>query len=292
MLHQVDRLIAEVLRRKLGLQDDQVDFEPPDDGWRRRVSNIHGGLAVNVYLVDLRENPGLRDPEWRLEFDAGRPQRKPGAMRVDCHYLISAWSSVSDNAAVEKTLIEHRLLYRVLAALAETNPLNPSHFFPSGAGFDKLIKNADLPVRVVPAEGWPKLVEFWGAMGSNSRVKPALLYTVTVPVDLPHTLAGPLVTTRIIEFKQGFDGGAAEQWLQIAGTVRLPDGTPVDGAVVTVNGASGAAVGSASTGADGRFSVGGLQPDGYEILGRKGALNDRKTPTLPGRTGDYDLKLT
>ena len=290
MLDQLDKLIREVLVKRLAFNGGRIRFDPPDENWRAWAANH--SPSVNVYLVDVRENRALRDPEWQLEFQAARPQRRPGPLRVDCHYLISTWARGSVSDAVEPTLQEHALLYSVLGALAEANPLRPYKYYPKGTSeIDPLIYDNDLPVSILPGEGWPKLTEFWAGMGRNSRTKPVLWYTVTLPVFLPNKVAGPLVTTRIIEFKQGFDGAAAEQWLQIAGTVTDAEGKPADGAVVTVQGASGEVVGTASAGADGRFSVGGLQRDGYEIVGRKGALIAKKTPTLPGRTGDYDLKL-
>jgi hypothetical protein len=294
VLDQVDKLIREVLKRKLTLTDDQIGFQPPDDKWRTKVAGLND-KAVNIYLVDVRENQALRDPEWLLEFDEGRPQRRPGPMRVDCHYLISTWIWSADDGATDATMNEHQLLYGVLGALAEADPLNPSHFFPMGTGFDDLIKTADLPVQIVPAEGWPKLTEFWNGMGTNSRVKPALWYTVTVPVRLAHRVAGPLVTTRIIEFRQGNDPSTAEQWLQIAGTVlhenELHEIKPVEGAVVTITGADGEVIGTVTTGADGRFSLGALHAEAYELRAKKGALRKSQPVALPGKTAEYELRL-
>jgi hypothetical protein len=290
VIDQLDKLIRKVLVRELGLGENRVRFDPPDDYFRGRVAN--DGPSVSVYLVDLRENRALRDPEWLLEFDAGQPQRRPGPLRVNCHYLISAWSRATAHDAVEPTLEEHLLLYRVLGALAGAVPLRPSHYYPAGSNeVDPLIFDADLPVAIVPAEGWPKLTEFWAGMGRNSRVRPAIWYTVTLPVVLPHQVAGPLVTTRIVEFRQGSDPSTAEQWLQIAGTVPKIVGGKVENvgdAVVTVSGAGGRVVGTATTSGDGRFSVGALQPEGYNVRAVKSPLSETKPVALPGRTGDYD----
>ncbi|HEY7050879.1 MAG TPA: Pvc16 family protein [Mycobacterium sp.] len=294
MLDQVDELIRAVLMRDVAglVSADQVGFQPPDDDWRKTVANL-GRSAVSVYLVDLRENRALRDPSWRLEFHAGQPRRRPGLLRVDCHYLISAWSPAAHTPAVDATLEEHAVLYGVMAALARANPLNPSRVYPPGSTVvDELIRDADLPVQVVSADGWPKLTEFWGTMGTNSRAKPAIWYTVTVPVDMPHQVAGPLVATRIIEFRQGSDPASAEQLLQIGGTVTR-GGVPVEDAVVTVTGSAGRVVGSASTGADGRFSVSALSADSYTLHAEKPSAGSADTTAVvPGGTGDYDMSLT
>jgi hypothetical protein len=298
VLDQVDGVIRALLLRELKdvlTSSGQVGFDPPDDHWRTAVANL--GHAVNVYLVDVRENRSLRDPEWLVEFNQGVATRSPAPLRVDCHYLISAWSAAAAQAGVEPTRDEHALLYRVMAALAIANPLNPSRVYPPGsvdlADVDALIRDADLPVNIVPAEGWPKLTEFWGTMGANSRAKPAICYTVTVPVAMPHHVAGPLVTTRIIEFRQDGDPATAEQWLQVGGTVTDAAGKPVDGAVVTVSGSVGQVIGAVKTTADGRFSVGGLHADGYAIHAAKPSVGTADTTAaLPGRSGDYDLTLT
>jgi hypothetical protein len=298
VLDQVDELIRAVLLRDVAAlaSADQVRFQPPDDDWRAVVANL-GRIALNVYLVDLRENRALRDPQWDLVFQNGQPQREAAPVRVDCQYLISAWSPAVVTPAVEPTLDEHALLYHAMGALTNADPLNPSQVYPAGsaalAGVDPLIRDADLPVQIVPAEGYPKLAEFWGPMGANSRSKPAIYYIVTVPVALRRQVAGPLVTTRIIEFRQDGDPATAEQWLQIAGTVSDPTRAPVDGALVTLSGAGGRVLGTVTTGADGRFTFGGLGFDGYAIHAEKPTVGTAdETTAAPSPTGDYDLTLT
>jgi hypothetical protein len=298
VLDQVDELIRAVLLRDVAelTSADQVRFQPPDDDWRTAVANL-GRNALNVYLVDLRENRALRDPDWQVVFENGQPQREHAPVRVDCHYLISAWSPAVVTPAIEPTLDEHALLYHAMGALANADPLNPSQVYPAGsaalAGVDPLIRDADLPVQIMPAEGWPKLPEFWGPMGTNTRLRPAIWYMVTVPVALTRQMAGPLVTTRIIEFRQDGDPSTAEQWLQIGGTVSDLTGAPVDGAVVTIAGAGGRMLGTVTTGADGRFTFGGLGVDGYAIHAEKPTIGSADENTaVPSPTGDYDMTLT
>ena len=38
----------------------QIGFQPPDKEWRRVVKGLVTKLALNLYLIDLRENRGLR----------------------------------------------------------------------------------------------------------------------------------------------------------------------------------------------------------------------------------------
>lgn len=297
MLDQVDGLIRTALLRGVpGLTTtEQVRFQPPDDDLRTSVANL-GREVLSVYLVDLRENAALRNPEWHLVHTPGGPQRELTPARVDCHYLISAWSPATLTPAIEPTLDEHVLLYRALAVLFQLDPLNPSRVLPPGsaalAGIDPLIRNADLPTQVVPAEGWPKLGEFWSAMGSEQRWKPAVWFTVTIPVAYERQVAGPLVTTRIIEFRQAGKPDTAEFWLQLGGTVTDASGAPVPGAVVRLETGGGLQAGSAATGEDGRFSIGSLAPDGYQLSARRPDLGSVTAPVaVPGGAGEYDLTI-
>jgi hypothetical protein len=298
VLDQVDELIRAVLLRDVPelTSADQIRFQPPDDDWRTAVANL-GRNAVSIYLLDLRENRALRDHEWHVVFESDGPKREVGPLRVDAHYLISAWSPAAVTPAIEPTLDEHALLYHVLAALTNADPLNPTGVYPPGsaalAAVDPLIRDADLPVQIVPAEGWPKLAEFWGAMGANGRWKPALWFTVTVPVAMTRQIAGPLVTTRIIEFRQGSNPATAERWLQIGGTVTDAAGHPVSNVAVKITSGPNATVGSTTTGDDGRFTVGALHVDGYDITATKpgvGAAEDNTA--IPSPAGGYDLTLT
>src|SRR5689334_3245941 len=74
------------------VSEDQVRFEPPDDQWRNYVRNTIQRNAFNVYLIDLRENRKLRSNERVRTFDQGFVYETPIPVRLDCHYLISAYS--------------------------------------------------------------------------------------------------------------------------------------------------------------------------------------------------------
>ena len=71
--------------------EDQVRFQPPDDVWQSDVSKLRIN-ALNVYLVDIRERRELRSNESVTGMGPQGPTRTPEPARVDCHYLVSAWS--------------------------------------------------------------------------------------------------------------------------------------------------------------------------------------------------------
>ena len=295
MFEQVDDVIRAALTTGVpGLgSSQQVRFSPPDDDWRTNVANLHQ-MALNVYLVDLRENRRQRETDWITEFGPDGPRRVPPPARVDCHYLISAWSPATPTPAVEPTRDEHALLYAAYGVLSDHVPLNPSRVYPPGsaalAGVDELIRDAELPVQIAPSEGWPKLAEFWGAMGSNDRWKPAIWYVVTVPVALRSTVAGPPVTTRIVEYRQTGRPESAERWAQIGGTVSAPAG-PVAAATVTLTGPAGPT--SVTTDDDGRFTAEIPGPGSYAAgITATGHPTSTEALDVPSADGTYDLTLT
>ena len=49
----------------------------------------------------------------------------PAPRRVDCHYLVSAWSGATEAAGVEPTVDEHDLLDQATAALFACQPIVP-----------------------------------------------------------------------------------------------------------------------------------------------------------------------
>src|SRR4051794_17050784 len=122
MLHLLSQLLRDVLTSRIaGLVEDQVRFEPPDESFRLHVGGLPPGAnpagALNVYLVEVRENRGLRTSEVVRRLENGEFIDEPNPMRIDCHYLMSAWSPATASVPVEPTLDEQALLYSAIAAL-------------------------------------------------------------------------------------------------------------------------------------------------------------------------------
>jgi hypothetical protein len=69
-------------------QPEPVRFQPPDDDWRTAVTNLQvngqPANALNVYLVDLRENRELRSNERRRSVTNGIVSDEPAPTRIDC----------------------------------------------------------------------------------------------------------------------------------------------------------------------------------------------------------------
>jgi hypothetical protein len=309
MIHHVDNLLRHLFINQVTniTREDQVRFQPPDQEWRTVVSNLGVRNALNVYLLEMRENRKLRTNERIREIENGVATDTPAPRRVDCHYLITAWSPATVTTAVEPTLDEHQLLYDVTAVLINHESLVPRQVYapdPLPAGFPELIADAELPTTILPVEGFPKYAEFWGTMGNVHPWKPAVYLIVTLPVALLKEVAGPLVTTRITEYRQSGKPETAEVWIQIGGTVLdTSDATkppkPVARARVqleteTGNPATeGQLLKATETDALGRFTFGELIPGRYRLRVSAPAFGQKLLTNLdvPSPTGEYDVRF-
>lgn len=300
MIDHLDNLLRKlILMQNIGLTDEaQIRFQPPDEVWRTHVTNLQH-IALNVYLVDLRENRKLRSNERVRSIEDGIISEEPPPSLVDCYYLITAWSPAAIGPAVEPTVDEHVLLYRVAAALIRNIPLNPSRIYPPGsaalAAIPESIRDADLPTLVLPAEGFPKLAEFWGTMGINHRWRPAIYLVVTVPITFKKEIAGPIVTTLITEYCQAGSFEDAEVWVQIGGHVLDTSVAPpkaVPNAWVELGTQTGEPLRATETDEDGRFAFDNLHLGKYRLEARAPGRNPLpRTIEVPSPTGEYDLRF-
>src|SRR5512133_1337393 len=205
MIDHLDALLHRLFRNSIAelTADAQVRFQPPDEDWRSLVPGItdaagNPGNSLNVYLVDLRENRKLRTNERERMVQGTDIFEVPPARRVDCHYLISAWSPVTVSIAIDPTVDEHALLAeaaRVLGAHDELDPVaiyalsNPPQLPPPAVAEERF------PLTLLPVEGFPKYAEFWGTMGDKNRWKPCIYSVITVALKEQPLRAGPMVTT-------------------------------------------------------------------------------------------------
>lgn len=75
--------------------------------------SLRWGVALNVYMVEMRENRQMRSCGRIREINLGLVTEKPLPRYVDCQYLITAWDPAPATPAVEPTIVEHELLWGV-----------------------------------------------------------------------------------------------------------------------------------------------------------------------------------
>jgi hypothetical protein len=166
--------------------------------------------------------------------------------------------------------------------------------------FSELFADNELPMAILPVEGFPKYAEFWGPMGAVHPWKPAIYLQVTIPVALPAIEAGRMVTTRIIRMGPTSEPDeiagqkvlAAGEFTQVAGTVWSPDGSPLPEASVFLETEGGRAIGSDRTDSEGRFGFARLSSGAYRLRVRAPGMPEREMPiVVPAEDGTYDVQL-
>lgn len=291
MLDHLDELLRQLLSTRVpGLAANRIGFVPPDKDWRTAVATATTN-ALNVYLVELRENRNLRSNERFLQQSNGEYSQTLSPVRLDCIYLISAWSPISLNPLVESAVDEHVLLYDVAQALLASLPLDAAAIYAPGplpGGFPDALLDPPPPAAVTPPEGFAKLPDFW--MRMDSVWKPVVELIVTIPVVPVSRPLGPPVTTMTERFGPRSDGTvtALEVLITIGGVVRA-NGQPVSGAWVRL-----VELGTMlTTNTAGQFTFVGLVAGSYTLeAGSAGYAAHQRAITVPSDSGEYDISLT
>ena len=173
MIDDLDRTVEELLRRELPpalVEQVAISFAAPDSEFPPSAVTLP---AIDLFLYDVRENMELRSTQWLVERkDDGTGTRTRSPVRVDCSYLITAWSSESSTT---RALDEHRLLSEVMKVLLR-HPTIPDVLLQGS------LKGQEppLPCTTLQPGRLQSVGEFWQALGG--KPKAALNYTVTIGV--------------------------------------------------------------------------------------------------------------
>lgn len=229
-------------RGNLDPREVDVEFETPSREWISGLSRP----TINFFLFDLQENLALR--QVGLETTRGEGNhgsRRLPPRRFELHYQVTAISG--------DTRDQHELLWRVMVTLLRQHHL-PEEYVPAWA------RRPDAPLltRVGQPDDGPRLRELWTALASGPR--PALLYALTVPVDLELGFDAPLVLTRTTRYAP-LPLLGEPTWAQapyrIGGRVLDRRGEPLEGVMVWQE--DSAAAGEV-TDREGRFVLAGVPP--------------------------------
>lgn len=195
MLNLLDESLEHFLRGVVPLtpRDIDVAFEAPDRDWAAGISRP----TVNLYLWDVRPNTDEREFGLVDVTDANgvRVGRRAPLPRVDCRFLVTAWTTeVRD---------EHALLGRVMIALLGNSEIGIEHL--QGA----LADVEPAPTVELRSGSGPDNSDFWSALGG--QLKPGLDVVVTLTVDAALLReAGPPVSEVVLREQELPDGESDE----------------------------------------------------------------------------------
>ena len=280
MFERIDNSLAALLADDVAipttlqtLRDAAVSFETPGTFTPDRGT-------VNLFLYETRENRELRDNVPIVERRNGFSVRRTPPLRVDCFYMVTAWS---DEQGATKVEVEHRLLAQALNWLTRF-PTIPERYLTIGLLTGQVFAP---PTLVAQMDTFKNASEFWVSLSIAPR--PFFNLVVTITMDLDQALEEFPVTTALANYHQG-DPTRGEWRVAIGGTVRDRGARPVAEAWVRLEPAGLTTV----TDASGRFVFDDVAPGaGLTLRARAPGFTEASLPNfaIPSITGSYDLQF-
>jgi hypothetical protein len=189
MLQDLDKTLAALLAKDLAVANVAVSFAAPDSEFPPAEVSPP---AIDFFLYDIRENLQLHSNDLTVEQRNGRMVGQKAPIRVDCSYLITAWSSATN--PIED---EHRLLGEVMKVLLRYRELPDEVLQGELAGLSPPVR-----ARVLRDGYLQSLGEFWQAMGG--KPKASLHYTLTISADVfPEEDLGVPIKQKVVKIKSG-----------------------------------------------------------------------------------------
>jgi len=151
--------------------------------------------TLNLFLHEVQENRALRDVGPILQpLPAGGWESERPPLRVDCAYLVTAWSP---STGALRAAEEHRLLGRALLWLGRF-PVIPDQY--ARGGLLTPPQPYPLATTVAQTREGQSMGEFWTALGIAPR--PAFSLTVTIALQ-PYTETETFPALTAIQLRTG-----------------------------------------------------------------------------------------
>lgn len=276
MISDLDEVLRQLLIRELPIKNGEVDiaFDLPKREWSSRISRP----TLNLFLHDLRENNTLRQPEWEISRHSdGTATKRRSPVRMDLHFMITAWAAESDD--------EHRLLTRTLLALFRFPDL-PEGLLPESLQGQPV----PIPIRVAKHDELRTPADIWSAL--DNELRPAIACVITLALNPYQAVTGPLVRTRDLRFGEASEpqrerfteGVEPDRFWMVGGTVH-GNGSTEEVQLTLVERGQEVPVQD-----DGRFIIGNLEAGEYTLaISVKGRKPRRHKITVPAE--DYDIEV-
>jgi hypothetical protein len=247
MFQDVDATIKAILQDSgapTAVRTADISFQTPDKDFKPSKA------TVNLFLHKVHENRELRD--YGSGIDPPTPNTPwmmgPAVLRLDCSYVVTAWSPLSDDAKVNA---EHDLLGQSLLWLSDFRVVDVASPLLQG-GLKSPRQRYPLPISVAQTADDLNHGQFWTSLGIQPRASYSL--TVTVCSPLVEQVAQSAVHSVRVEV-------VSRTGPQLDGRVLSSELQPVADATVSVIGTNK----TATTDASGEFSFSGLPFDSYTL---------------------------
>lgn len=284
MIGDVDRTLRFLLEQPLGLKQEEIFFDRPDERFEQALKSPR---ALCLYLYDVRENREFRNADFSVERRGdGTATVRPPAVYFDLTYLVTVYAKSRE--------VEHELLGQVLELLLG-HPMLDGETLQGGLREQGLA----IPASVGLPGGSMDPAALWSGLGG---VRPALSYSVTVPVQPFAAEERRLVSARLVRTAEKdraepkpVEGRRPEESVEFAGRVRSArDGRPVSEAQVSLREVSRSAVVDDA----GSYRLGWLNPGRYTlVVSAPGYRESRREivvsgePGLPRPGAQFDVDL-
>lgn len=263
MFHDLDTTLRALMSDPAApadLRAADIGFDTPDRGYQPAQA------TVNLFLHEVVENRELRDEARVMARTASGYTSRLPSLRVDCTYLVTAWSSRTAGFRAQE---EHQLLGLALLWLSRFPVIDDRYL--QGA-LKTPAQPYPVPTVVARTRESPGMGEFWSALGISPR--PAFAVTVTISVD-PFDELEPFPAVRAIEVH----GTRLDDPL-LAGRVVDHELEPVPGATVTLVDEGGRSVGTRTTDERGRFAFPDLEFGTYTLRVQAGGRPDEESSVV------------
>jgi hypothetical protein len=273
MIEDLDEALRQLLIREIPIKNGEVEiaFEQPKREWSSRLSRP----TLNMFLYDMHENTKLRQqPGWHVASrNNGQATQERPPMRVDLHYMVTAWAAEAED--------EHRLLTRSLMALARFETL-PEDILPES------LQAQPVPIMMEVAQptALQNATDIWSVL--DNEIRPAIACKITLALSPYVPVTGPLVRTRELRFEQVDDlagtSTPSRGYWTVGGTVHTEQSLEQVKLTLVERGTE------IPLADEGRFVIGNLEAGNYTLeVAVKGRKPKRHKIAVPAP--DYDLNV-
>jgi hypothetical protein len=238
-----------------------VRFDVPNREFRSRLTKP----TLSLYLYNIQENSDMRGQPWRASRTNGSVSTRRPPVRLDCTYMVTAWSNEVED--------EHRLLTGAARVLFR-HPILPESVLQGS-----LADGIDIQTEVAQPENFKDVVDIWSVLDND--LHPSVRVTVTVPLELDVEYTNPPVRSLDVNLDGPGWTPPPSAAMRIEGTLRRGS-APVADAIIRVD------YSSTTTNERGEYTLRNIKPGLKDVYVDHEGVFYQLEATLPG---DEPLQL-